>query len=243
MKKESRGIAIKVCIIGGLLIVAWILSKYVLKLFDTEKDRAELQKALQAADVGDYVTLGVYEQDNDESNGKEPIEWLVLDKQDDRVLVISRYALDWVKFNEFEASVTWETCTLRGWLNDAFIREVFDPNESERILSTKVTADINPLLDTSPGNDTTDRIFLLSILEAERYFASDSERACLATEYCHARGSFRDADGYCWWWLRTPGTDRYRASYINHEGMVRNAGHVHDALYSLRPAMWLSTKP
>lgn len=242
MKKESRSIAIKVCIIGVLLIVAWIVSKYVLKLFDT-KDKADLQKALQAASVGDYVTLGVYEQDNVESNGKEPIEWLVLDKQDDRILVISRYALDWVKFNEFEAIVTWETCTLRGWLNDTFISEVFEPSERDRILTTKVTADISPLHDTPPGNDTTDRIFLLSILEEERYFTSSSERKCLATEYSFARGSFRSADGYCWWWLRTPGTDRYRASYVNHEGIVRDAGHVHDDLYSLRPAMWLSTKP
>ncbi len=242
MKKKSLSLVIKICIIGVLLVVAWILSKYVWKLFEKEQKETELQKALQAANVGDYVTLGVYEQDNVESNGKEPIEWLVLDKQDDRVLVISRYALDWVKFNTVEAAVTWETCTLRGWLNDTFINEVFSPSERERILQTKVTADISPLHDTPPGNDTTDRIFLLSILEEERYFPSDSG-ACPATDYCHARGSFRDADGYCWWWLRTPGTDRYRASYINHEGIVRGAGHVHDALYSLRPAMWLSTKP
>lgn len=240
MKKESSSIAIKICIIGVLLIVAWIVSKYVLKLFDT-KDKADLQKALQAANVGDYVTLGVYEQDNVESNGKEPIEWLVLDKQDDRVLVISRYALDWVKFNSFEASVTWETCSLRAWLNDTFINEYFAPDERDRILSTKVTADINPQHATPPGNDTTDQIFLLSILEAERYFATDSERACQVTEYSYARGSFRDTDGYGWWWMRTPGTDRYRAAYINQDGLVRSAGHVHDALYSLRPAMWLST--
>lgn len=243
MKKESRSIAIKICIIGVLLVVAWILSKYIFKLFDPEeKNKAELQKTLQAANVGDYITLGVYEQDNVESNGKEPIEWLVLDKQDDRILVISRYALDWVKFNTVEAIVTWETCTLRGWLNDTFINEVFDKNERDRILTTKVTADISPLHDTPPGNDTTDRIFLLSILEEERYFTTPTESLCLATDYCHARGSFRDADGYCWWWLRTPGTDRYRASYVNHEGIVRDAGHVHDDLYSLRPAMWLSTK-
>lgn len=242
MKKESRSLALKICIIGVLLIVAWILSNYVWKLFDTGKKEKELQKSLRAANVGDYVTLGVYEQDNIESNGKEAIEWLVLDKQDDRVLVISRYALDWVKFNTVEAVVTWETCTLRGWLNDTFINEVFEPDERDRILTTKVTADISPLHDTPPGNDTTDRIFLLSILEEQRYFAVDSG-VCQATEYCHARGSFRSAEGYCWWWLRTPGTDRYRASYINHEGIVRDAGHVHDDLYSLRPAMWLSTKP
>ena len=74
MKKESRSIAIKICIIGVLLVVAWILSKYIFELFDPEeKNKAELQKTLQAANVGDYITLGVYEQDNVESNGKEPM--------------------------------------------------------------------------------------------------------------------------------------------------------------------------
>ena len=85
MKKESRSLAIKICIIGVLLAAAWLLSNYMFKLLDTgEKNKADLQKVLQAANVGDYVTLGVYEQDNVESNGKEPIEWRVLDQQDDR---------------------------------------------------------------------------------------------------------------------------------------------------------------
>ena len=50
--------------------------------------------ALKAAKVGSFILFGEYEQDNDESTGKEAIEWLVLDKQEDKMLVISRYGLD-----------------------------------------------------------------------------------------------------------------------------------------------------
>lgn len=243
MKKESRSLAIKICIIGVLLAAAWLLSNYIFKLLDTgEKNKADLQKVLQAANVGDYVTFGTYEQDNVEADGREPIEWRVLDQQDDRILVVSRYALDWMKYNTFEASVTWETCTLRAWLNGDFLEAAFEPYERERVLSVEVSADPNPNHATSPGNATTDRVFLLSVPETERYFDSVSDRACAGTAYCYARGAFRAGNGNCWWWLRTPGVDGYRAAYIVDSGVANSAGHVHDYLYAVRPAMWLSTK-
>ena len=56
--------------------------------------RLPYQKALLSkARVGSYVTFGSYEQDNDTGNGSEDVEWLVLDKQDDALLVISRYGI------------------------------------------------------------------------------------------------------------------------------------------------------
>ena len=39
--------------------------------------------------IGEYFAFGVYEQDNDLTNGKEPIEWLVLDVQDGEDLLLS----------------------------------------------------------------------------------------------------------------------------------------------------------
>jgi len=55
---------------------------------------------LSKAVVGDYITFGAYEQDYNTSNGKEAIEWLVLEKKNNRLLVISRYALDCKRYNE-----------------------------------------------------------------------------------------------------------------------------------------------
>ena len=61
---------------------------------------------LKQANVGDYVIFGAYEQDNDTSNGKEKIKWLVLDKQGSKMLVISQYALDCQPYNTEDADVT-----------------------------------------------------------------------------------------------------------------------------------------
>lgn len=75
--------------------------------------------------VGEYIKFGKYEQDNDESTGKEDIEWLVLDKQDDKILVVSKYALDSKAYNENSEDITWEDCTLRIWLNNDFMDNAF----------------------------------------------------------------------------------------------------------------------
>lgn len=75
--------------------------------------------------VGDYVTFGSYEQDNDTSNGKEPVEWLVLDVQSDKALLLSKYVLDEKAYNDEEIYVTWEGCSLRNWLNNDFTNSAF----------------------------------------------------------------------------------------------------------------------
>ncbi len=45
-------------------------------------------------EVGDVIYFGSYEQDNNLSNGKEEIEWIVLAKENRKALLISKYALD-----------------------------------------------------------------------------------------------------------------------------------------------------
>ncbi len=57
------------------------------------------KEKLKNAEVGDYITFGLYEQDNDLSNGKENIEWLILELKDEKALVISKYALDSKPYN------------------------------------------------------------------------------------------------------------------------------------------------
>lgn len=52
-----------------------------------------------------------------------PIEWDVPDEQDDRALLISKYALDHVQYKTVNTSVTMETCSLRAWLNNPVINK------------------------------------------------------------------------------------------------------------------------
>ena len=193
---------------------------------------------------GDTVKFGFYEQDNNTTNGKEEIEWIVLNVEDNKALVISKYALDCQQYNTSYTDVTWEKCTLRKWLNDSFLNTAFGSKHQEQISSVSVSADKNPKYSTNPGNATTDKVFLLSITEAEKYFSSDSARQCSATAYVKAQGAYTStSNGNCWWWLRSPGYSQNLAAYVNYDGSVNYNGlYVGSDLGAVRPALWINLK-
>lgn len=196
---------------------------------------------LKAAIVGDYVFFGAYEQDGNTSNGKEKTEWLVLDKQGDQILVVSRYGLDCKPYEKHYEDVTWETCNIRKWLNEDFLNAAFSAEEQAFIPSTTVLADKNPDWDTNPGNDTQDKIFLLSIPEVGKYFISGDSSACTATNYATKSGVKTDG-GFCkWWWLRSPGYDQRHAAFVFEELGARSVGlEVYFDLAAVRPALWIN---
>lgn len=195
----------------------------------------------ETIEVGDEILFGTYEQDNDLDNGKEPIQWLVLKKTDDRVLVVSKYGLDCQPYNTREYDVTWKNCSLRTWLNGTFFQAAFSEEEQERIPMVTVNADRNPSYRSNSGESTKDKVFLLSITEVYQYFDSDSDRQCKRTDYAFARGVTRYDEGYTWWWLRTPGMYQNNASGVFPTGAVSESGdyvdYTHDAV---RPAMWIT---
>ncbi len=205
------------------------------------------KELLKAAQVGDHVFFGTYEQDNDVTDGNECIEWLVLDKQDSRILIVSNYALDCQRYNEEYEDVTWENCTLRSWLNNDFYNTAFNEAEKQMILQTEVSPDENPSYDTDPGNSTIDNIFLLSITEAEKYFSNDDARMCVPTAYAIAQGAYT-SDSYkvggkatCWCWLRSPGDDQRYAANVDDGGSVYYVGlNVSDVIGCVRPALWIN---
>jgi len=179
--------------------------------------------------VGDTIVFGSYELDDNATNGKEGIEWLVLAKEDDTILVISRYGVDWQKYNGEETSTSWEKCTLRSWLNHDFFYSAFSEKEQTIILTTTVSADENPEYNVNPGSDTQDKMFLLSILEADKYFNSNRERTC----------RFIAQDAW-FWWLRSPGETLDNAATVDRDGSINKEGaQVNIVNILVRPAMWI----
>ena len=192
------------------------------------------------AKVGEYIKFGFYEQDNDTSNGTEEIEWLVIEVKDDKALVISKYALDYKQYNTSEKAVTWETCSLRKWLNNDFINAAFSTYEKAMIPTVTVSADKNPSFDTKPGRATQDKIFLLSITEVEKYLSSIGAGECWPTDYTTAKGEeISISSGQCLWWLRTPGNEQSKAAYVGYLGAAFEFGGGVDYLAPVRPAMWI----
>ena len=218
---------------------------------------AQPAKSLDEVRAGDVVLFGSYEQDNDERDGKEEIEWLVLDRDGDRLLVISKYALDCQKYHAEGYETSWRKCSIRYWVNNTFMKAAFTKEEKAAIPTVTVTADANPRYDTNPGEDTEDQVFLLSIADTEKYFSSmQGELCCKPTAYAKQQGCFvNHINGNCWWWLRTPGSRARNAVYVSDTGTpdasgnavgvtvgwgsmygTEYTGHIYTAV---RPAMWI----
>lgn len=200
------------CIIGTLAAAA------VFAYFNIFSDALNMnnpiyakQKYLQSLAVGEYFTLGTYEQDNRKTNGPEDIEWLVLDKNNREIFAVSKHALDCKPFcTSQKFSATWDKSTLRQWLNGEFLDTAFSGDEQKMILESTVSADENPYFSTSPGNDTKDKVFILSYLEYTYYLNPRDEGlvgtgSCTATKYAFGQGIKSYDRDFCMWWLRTPG--------------------------------------
>ena len=188
---------------------------------------------------GSIYTFGRYEQDNNTENGKEPVEWIVLESDGRKALLISKYALNVSSYNRRWIDMTWEECSLRAWLNGDFYNDVFSAEEQEIILTCTVTAEDNAEYGTEAGKDTEDKVFLLSIGEAERFFVSDEDRQCAPSAYTAAQGAWAEDSEYSWWWLRSPGGSS-RAAYVSEDGSIDRYGNfVNYGDGAIRPAVWI----
>lgn len=189
-----------------------------------------------AAVVGDVLTFGQYEQDNNLENGQEAVEWIVLDHQKGILTMISRYALDVLPYHSEPVEVTWEDCDLRKWLNDDFYHTAFSDDDRSMFFSTQ---NENPVYfdEMDAEASTDDLVYLLSVTEAEQYFKTDSERTAEMTVYAAEKGA--DAEnGFASWWLRSPGYDLRNAAYIYSDGKVHQNGiYVFSTRDAVRPVI------
>ena len=215
-----------------------------LKMFKDSKSQAStlLKEHPEVAQVGDIITFGTYEQDNKTANGKEEIEWKVLEKDENgKMFVVSRYALDCRHYHSKIEQVTWETSDIRSWLNNDFYSTAFTKSERTKIKTTTLENRDNADYNTDGGNDTKDKVFLLSIDEAKAYLPSTVERVCIATKYAESQGSqLESLTRSCRWWLRSPGSTLYNASFVKLDGFILQLGTpVSVEKRSVRPAMWI----
>ena len=203
---------------------------------------AREEKLAPYKSVGSTVTFGSYEQDNNSSNGKEDIEWIVLANDGNKSLLISHYALDGQSYHSKDESVTWETCSLRPWLNGTFLNAAFSVDEQDAIQQTSVDnskSQGNSRRSTNGGNNTTDQIFLLSYTEAEKYFDSNSDRICKPTAYAKAKGAYTNDSGSGEWWLRSPGSFQSYAAVVYAGGSLGGSSSVDYSCGLVRPAFWI----
>lgn len=192
------------------------------------------QIKLVTAKERDTVILGNYEQDGNTKNGKEEIEWVVLKKENDRILVISKYIIDNQPFNDKSEVSNWDSCSLREWLNNDFKKDAFNNIEEKRIIEYLVKADENPDYDVFTGKDEKSKVFLLSIKEAKEYSSSNKLNLNAQPTKAANRAGFSGR-----WWLRTTGSSGEKTAGVDY-GKIDSSGFKQEIKYfGVRPAMWI----
>ena len=184
----------------------------------------------------------------------------MLDVQDGKALLISKYGLDAKPYNTELDLVTWETCTLRTWLNDDFLKTCFDSKAQDAILMTNVDNSNSQCYsgwNTTGGNNTQDKVFLLSYAEVNKYFGvtgqnEDNTKArVLPTAYAIKNGAYTsssdtvDSSVYGTtgaageWWLRSPGGLPGTADIVYPDGSLY-CNSVDIGSTVVRPAFWVN---
>ena len=195
---------------------------------------------------GDVIEFGHYEQDNNLTNGKEPIEWQVLDIKDEKILLISKYGLDALPYNTSKTSITWQDSSIRKWLNSSFINDAFNSVEQTYMVKTIVRngqyQGNSSWGRSSGGNDTEDLVFLLSYQEVfNTYFIHEALRRCKPSAYAIAKGAYTsERAGHAgWWYLRSPGRYQTYVTLVNALGQCFD-GRPDAKNACIRPAIWVS---
>ena len=224
----------------------------------------------------DCIYFGNYWQEDtngdgtaDKNDAKTPIKWRVLSVDGDDAFLLADKNLDCQKYNDTYKNVTWETCTMRSWLNGYgasnnvcgtdyssgnFLDYAFTAGEQSAIKTTTVVNEDNPNWGTEGGNNTSDQVYLLSIGEVRNpdygfnTFAGITEtKESVNTAYAKTQGAWTSSSteyaGNGAWWLRSPGNVSGLASYVDDHGDVNTYGsNVHYISNAARPALHLNLK-
>lgn len=179
-----------------------------------EKKAQEEKEAIANAQEGDIVTFGL-----------NNLKWRVLSKKEKKVLLITEYSVGNQPYHETEEGITWENCSLRKWLNEDFYDEKFSDAEKKLIRKQKLSNINDPEYGTDAGNDTEDKVFLLNLKEAKKYFSSNADRSIGEV-----------------WWLRSPGATSDGAKIVFSGGDFVEGNYTYaavDVSFAVRPSLWV----
>ena len=176
-----------------------------------------------------------------------PYLWTVLELQDDRAMLMTTDIVEKATYNDEYASITWEDCTLRAYLNGEFLENNFTDEEREQIIEVTNTNIDNVWFGTEGGNDTQDKVFILSIEEALSYFGdistldvdNDDELNYIIDDEYNDKRIARYEDENTWWWLRSPGNSSKFAATVTHKGILEVGGYFVQSEFGIRPVIWV----
>ena len=261
-KNNNRNILIPIIFVVVILVIAFLIKNLsASKNLNDVKLITNYGLDTSIEQIG-TIKFGSYPQSDPSGNKKEPIEWIVIDRQENKSLILSKYILDCKCYNDIESPVTWESCTLRKWLNDDFLQQAFNYDEQQAIILTEVSNidDINEIYYSIGGNNTNDKVFLLSKEEIKKYFGNGIKEmygyqlgknvVTKGTNYARqvnnlsGRLKVSKSDWYTgnsYFWLRSMGNNQTYASFVGSSGYLDLLGlPVNFFEVGVRVALWVT---
>ena len=210
------------------------------KIESVKVKNVEDEKENHLYEVGNTITFGSYPQKG-RSGSLEPLEWIILKKEDGKAFLVSKKVIDCKTFHKNRVEMTWETSDMRRWLNESFYRKALSGEERQRIQKALLRQLENPKYRGKPGNDTEDYVFLLDIEDIENLFWGQEEQICHPTEYAIGQGTFGNVDSGTAWWTRSLGKNPYSIVFVKNDGCIEYGGTfaICDFI-GVRPAIWIS---
>ena len=193
-------------------------------------ERKELSQTDQKVDsvISDFfgeLTLGTYP--TGENGEPEKIEWFIIDKANNKALIISKNIIDFLPAHKKSECIIWEDSYIRKWLNKDFIKAAFCDEEKRAFV------------------DAEEPIFLLSKKESWKYFTSNFSRAAVTTKYANAqrekkgkaiiqKDHFRNS-----WWVRNDDFPCNGASVVFSNGDIFLGDMNIRDIGGIRPTLWI----
>ena len=212
--KQGRRLSGKSVVAGAVVCLAVLACIMLFRNLAAGREYRNEYQTLQTAEVGDEVLWGHFEMDTSKM-GKEHVPWIVVDKDDESVLLLSRYGIAGNSYHRKHEEVTWEDSDLRKVLNSEEYTGIFSRQEKEQMLETD-----------------GDLVTLLTAEQALEYFPTDEDRTMSITEAAKKQGVnvdrlshevvwFDQNYSYSWWWLRgASGEKAITAPIIDLEGRL-----------------------
>ena len=205
----------------------------------------EASEAL-ARSAEEFETIEFGEYPYYEDGGKRPISWLVLERGEERALLLAKDVLDvkpmyemtgWFCRDRCAVTDVWADSDLRQWLNRVFLSEAFSDGERARIAAC-------------PGG-TGDLVFLLSESELEECIPAfpvfGKDRKAALTPYAKTKEPASVVAGKCAWWIRSHQVNDYGEDIYpevcDPSGYDSNMtiDRIAHSRHGVRPAIWIMT--
>ncbi len=161
----------------------------------------------------------------------DPLEWIVLSKKNDQLLLLSRRGISCKEFDYFGHYIgtSWSESGIREWLNSVFFDNVFNQEEKNTILKCDYSEFGNE-------NNSKTYVFLLSDDQIKKYLSQEEEQCFLTPLAAAQNPDYLEADlnTPCSWWINKSGSKQNKVCIC---GATMSEADCTDSNIAVRPAI------